>query len=114
MEVTDRDRACFEAGIKLGAMYHQFVGTPVSVDTAAGLERAMADMMERQPGCQQARVTLDREAIAAGENRHGYSELAGEYISAAATIELEDVRVRAVLHVEDGYPQMSLEAIDTL
>ena len=40
-EVNDRDRAVFEAGIKLGALYHQFVGTPISVDTIDNLARTI-------------------------------------------------------------------------
>ncbi len=27
---SDREQAVFEAGIKLGALYHQWVGTPIS------------------------------------------------------------------------------------
>jgi hypothetical protein len=46
---TDVERACFEAGIKFGALYHQFVGTPVAPDSAASLERAMAAAIENQP-----------------------------------------------------------------
>ncbi|MEM3588173.1 MAG: dihydroneopterin aldolase family protein, partial [Candidatus Jordarchaeaceae archaeon] len=42
-EVTDRDRAIFEGGITLGAIYHQFVGTPISRDAAvvSALEKAI-------------------------------------------------------------------------
>ena len=32
--ITERDRAIFEAGIKLGALYHQWVGTPISKKSA--------------------------------------------------------------------------------
>ncbi|MDD1753617.1 MAG: dihydroneopterin aldolase family protein, partial [Methanotrichaceae archaeon] len=35
---TNREIAAFEAGIKLGALYHQFVGVPVSAGTAPTLE----------------------------------------------------------------------------
>ena len=30
-----RERAVFEAGIKMGTIYHQFVGTPFNRDTVA-------------------------------------------------------------------------------
>ena len=39
--ITKRDNALFEAGIKLGALYHQFVGAPVNHDTADSLEQAI-------------------------------------------------------------------------
>ncbi len=35
---TNREIAAFEAGIKLGALYHQFVGSPISPKTADSLE----------------------------------------------------------------------------
>ena len=35
---TDRENAVFEAAIKLGALYHQFVGTPISRATADKVE----------------------------------------------------------------------------
>ncbi|MGI0149977.1 MAG: dihydroneopterin aldolase family protein, partial [Thermoplasmata archaeon] len=38
---TDRDRAAFEAGIKLGSIVHQFVGAPLTRGNAGALERAI-------------------------------------------------------------------------
>ena len=38
---TRRERAVFEAGIKMGTIYHQFVGTPFNVDTIGDLEGGM-------------------------------------------------------------------------
>ncbi len=31
--ITARERAIFEGGISMGALFHQFVGTPVNKDT---------------------------------------------------------------------------------
>ncbi|MEE9268050.1 MAG: dihydroneopterin aldolase family protein, partial [Thermoplasmata archaeon] len=33
-ECTDAERAAFEAGIKLGSIFHQYVGAPVSPENA--------------------------------------------------------------------------------
>ena len=38
-----RERAVFEAGIKLAAVYHQFIGTPISASNAESLERAIEE-----------------------------------------------------------------------
>ncbi len=38
MMTDNRDQAVFEAGIKLGALYHQWVGTPISRKSAASVE----------------------------------------------------------------------------
>ncbi|MBQ3684350.1 MAG: hypothetical protein II925_02025, partial [Methanomicrobium sp.] len=37
----NKAQAVFEAGIKLGALYHQWVGTPISPKTAASVEKAI-------------------------------------------------------------------------
>lgn len=108
MDPTDRDTACFEAGIKLGTLHHQFVGTPVSPETAPGLAAAMAAAIERQPRCVEAAVDLDVEAIAADLNRFGYTGLQGRHIDATVRVELADVTVEAGIDLEDGYPMMHL------
>ena len=46
---TKKEIAAFEAGIKLGALYHQFVGSPVSAKTASSLEKAMQESISLQP-----------------------------------------------------------------
>jgi len=38
---TDRDRAAFEAGIKLGSILHQYIGVPLTRENATSLERAI-------------------------------------------------------------------------
>ncbi|HEU12762.1 MAG TPA: dihydroneopterin aldolase, partial [Euryarchaeota archaeon] len=46
---NDRERAVFEAGIKLGTIYHQFVGTPISKDNVEPLERSIEESIKVQP-----------------------------------------------------------------
>lgn len=106
MDPTDPEVACFEAGIKLGTLYHQFVGTPVHPETAPGLADAMAAAIERQPGCRSASVVLDADRIAADRNRFGYAELAGRHIDATVHVEHGGAVVEAHLALEDGYPMM--------
>ena len=47
--LTDRERAVFEGGITLGALFHQFVGTPVSKYNKESLEQAIEEAMKNQP-----------------------------------------------------------------
>ena len=55
-EPTDAEQAAFEAGIKFGALYHQFAGTPVSTESAESLATAMAESIENQPFCENVEV----------------------------------------------------------
>lgn len=107
-EHTKREIAAFEAGIKLGALYHQFVGTPVSRETAESLEQAMEKAISLQPHVRRARVRIDRSIIP--ENAFGYGELSGRAICAEVEIEYEGEILRAGLEYdrELDYPMMRL------
>ncbi|GAB3320830.1 hypothetical protein EI982_13610 [Haloplanus rallus] len=104
--VTDAQHACFEAGIKFGSLYHQFAGTPVSPDSAASLERAMAEAIENQPFCESVDVDIDEDALAAAADDHGYVELTGRFMEVEMRIEYEGVVVRTEMTMADGYPLM--------
>ena len=105
---TKKEIAAFEAGIKLGALYHQFVGSPVSVRTAQSLERAMQESISLQPYVRDVKVSINRHMLK--ENVFGYGELEGRMITAEVEINHEGEVVRARLQhdVEKNYPLMSL------
>jgi hypothetical protein len=134
---TDAERAAFEAGIKFGALYHQFAGTPVSPASAESLAVAMAESIENQPFCERVEVRphedrieraiagldpLGDEEPAASEAATGestdatdeadYTELTGRLYDAEIEVERAGVAVRAELATEDGYPLMSLADVE--
>lgn len=104
----DRERALFEAGIKMGTLYHQFVGTPVSLKSVEGLEKAMSDAIEVQPYVEKARVTIVRDSIPEGGDEYSYSSLTGEMIDAIITIRIGDAAVTAEIRYDEElrYPLM--------
>src|SRR5207249_10208342 len=57
---TDRDRAAFEAGIKLGSILHQFLGVPLTARNAAAVERAIEETAHLQRPGEDARGKIDR------------------------------------------------------
>ena len=104
--ITDRERAAFEAGIKLGALYHQFVGTPIARETAATVEAAIEQAVGLQPYVTDIRVRLNRDMMVS--NRFGYSELAGKMFDAEITTKVGTTVCRARLRLEDDYPMMEI------
>src|SRR2546430_13986759 len=60
---TDRDRAAFEAGIKLGSIVHQYGGSPLTCATAPSLERAIEAATRVQPLVEPGRVRIDKERM---------------------------------------------------
>jgi hypothetical protein len=105
--MTDnRDLAVFEAGIKLGALYHQWVGTPISRRSAASIESAIEQAVILQPFVEEITVRLDRTLMI--ENRFGYSELSGLMFDAEIVTRVGFAYCRARLAPKDGYPLMQI------
>ena len=105
---TNKEIAAFEAGIKLGALYHQFVGSPVSPKTADSLERAIENSISLQPYVRSVEVRIDRQMLS--ENAFGYGELEGRMIFAEVEIDYlgETVRARLEYDPDKDYPLMKL------
>ncbi|WP_458190380.1 dihydroneopterin aldolase family protein [Haladaptatus sp. NG-WS-4] len=110
MDPTTRDAACFEAGIKFGALYHQFAGTPVSPESAPSLERAIEESIENQPFCESVTVDILTEKLEA-EIDHGYTELTGRFMEVEIAVEHEGTEVLTRMAMEDGYPLMKIESV---
>ncbi len=102
----EREQAVFEAGIKLGAIYHQFVGTPVSPGTASSLETAIEKSIGLQPYVAEIHVSLDTAAMTL--NIFGYSELKGTMISADLVTRVGRASCHARLKTKGEYPLMEI------
>ena len=97
---TDRERAVFEAGIKLGTIYHQFVGTPVSKENADAVEKAIEESARVQPFVEDVKVHIDRTALREKRGAYDYYTLTGmmlqvylrvRYGSAVAEVEMRRI-----------------------
>ena len=111
---TDAQRACFEAGIKFGSLYHQFAGTPVSPESAASLGRAIEESIENQPHCVDVDVDVRTDRIAAELESQSadYTELTGRFLDVEMRVEYADVIVRTRMEMEGDYPMMRLVAVE--
>ena len=111
---TDAERACFEAGIKFGSLYHQFAGTPVSPDSAASVGRAMEEAIENQPHCVDVDVDVRTDRIAAELDAQSaaYTELTGRFMDVRMRIERAGVTVHTRMEMEGDYPMMQLVDVE--
>ncbi len=84
------------------------MGTPVNVETASILERAMQKSISLQPYVKEAEVSINRQMLK--ENDFGYAELGGKMITAELEINFEGELVRARLEYDKrlDYPLMKL------
>ena len=104
--LNNRDQAVFEAGIKLGALYHQWVGTPISRKSAASVESAIEQAVILQPFVEEITVRLDRNQMT--ENMFGYSELTGLMFEVDIVTRVGFTYCRARLAPHNGYPLMQI------
>ncbi|MHC1573581.1 MAG: dihydroneopterin aldolase family protein [Candidatus Syntropharchaeales archaeon] len=111
-EIKSREKAIFEAGIKLGALYHQFTGSPVSPESVDSLEYAIEESIKNQPYVESISVKIDSDLIEENLNRFGYTELTGLMLDVDLTVKVGNTAVRAGIEVVDGYPLMALSRIE--
>lgn len=110
---TDAESAAFETGIKFGALYHQFAGTPVSPESAGSLAVAIEESIENQPHARDVTVSIDVDRLAAAVDDHGYVELTGEYMDVEVVVDYDGIEATAEMSMVDGYPLMRLTSVTT-
>ncbi|MDI3482905.1 MAG: dihydroneopterin aldolase [Candidatus Methanomethylophilaceae archaeon] len=113
---SNRDRAAFEAGIKMATVYHQFIGTPVSKQNVEILEKAIEETIKIQPYVESVRVSISREGLGNKEDQYTYSSLSGKMLDVNLVISLSGVRVSASMHYipELDYPLMFVESVEEI
>ena len=115
-DLSDRERACFETGIKLGALYHILCGIPIQSDEKIidSIERGIESAISCQPYVKSVKIHLNREKIIKNkETEFDYDEITGRIIQAEINVEYESVYVVAKVEWinELDYPLMFIEKI---
>ena len=118
-DLTERERACFETGIKLGALYHILCGIPITKDEKVihSIENGIETAISCQPYVQSVKIMLDREKILGDKSTEfNYDEITGKIIRAEVIIKYETIRVVAKIDwiEEMQYPLMYVEKIHEL
>ena len=107
--LSTREMLLFEAGIKLGGIFHQYVGVPVDGATAPGLARAIARAVRLQPYVRRAavRIHVDRAPPRPG-GRFRYHYLLAEMLEAEVVLADggEEATARVDFVPELRYPLM--------
>jgi len=109
--LTTRETLLFEAGIKLGGVFHQYLGIPVRPRTARALARVIAEAVGLQPYVKDVRVRIrPGRAPRPGDGRFAYRYLTAEMLDVVVVLEHRGHRVTARLrHRPDlRYPLMDV------
>ena len=107
--LTRRESLLFEAGVKLGGVFHQYLGMPISAATAAGTARTIERAVALQPFVERVRVRIDPAAGGTiGRGRFAYAYLRAEMLD--VTVRLrdgpEEVEARLAHRADLRYPLM--------
>ncbi|MFC1787084.1 dihydroneopterin aldolase family protein [Halobacteriota archaeon] len=108
---SDRERALFELGIKLGALYHQYTGAPINMETLESLERAIEKSVSVQQYVLSAKVLIDRDRVQDKLNKFGYCELDGKMLDVRIEVQYGSAKVAGIIKYDEelDYPLMSVE-----
>lgn len=111
---TVRERAMFEAGIKMGTIYHQFVGVPVDLSSVEILERSIEQGVRVQPYVDDVHVHIDRSHFRPKKDEYGYMSLTGNMLDVKLVIKIDDVKVTAEMRYvkELNYPLMFISDVE--
>lgn len=114
--VTDRERACFEVGIKLGALYHILCGIPISSnpEIVESIEKGIEASISCQPYVKSVKININRNKIQGTKaTEFDYDELSGALIAATVVLEFNSIEITAkVKWIEElEYPLMFIEEI---
>ena len=118
-EITDRERAVFEGGIALAALYHQFLGTPITKrdDILDSVKDAIERAMMLQPYRERVEVKILKNKIS-NKRRHpyDYETLKGKHLDVRVVIRYGKTRatVRMKYVPELDYNLMYVEKLKTV
>ena len=77
--ITKRERAIFEGAISMGALFHQFVGTPVNQQSKGSLERSMEESLKLQPAIEDVQVKIRFDKLEESMTEFDYTSLTGDH-----------------------------------
>ena len=117
--ISDRERATFETGIKLGALYHILCGIPVSKDEKVikSIERGIEQAISCQPYVDSVNIKLRREFLqGVKKNEFDYDEINGKIIEVDLVVRFKDIEVKGKIKwIEDiNFPLMYISELNEL
>jgi hypothetical protein len=111
--ITNRERAIFEGAISMGALFHQFVGTPVNKNSKESLEKAMEESLSLQPAIEKVEVNIRFDKLEESMTEFDYTSLTGDMLDVKIHTKVD--KVTAIIRIEFieelNYPLMYVEDI---
>lgn len=111
--INSRERAIFEGAITMGALFHQFIGTPINKESAPSLEKAMKESLELQPAIEKVDAKIDLDRLNSALSDFEYTSLNGDMLDIKIYTKVDNVTavIRIEFIEELNYPLMYVEDI---
>ena len=111
--ITTRERAIFEGAISMGALFHQFVGTPINKTTKDSLQTSMEESLKLQPAIEDVKVNIRFDKLEESMTEFDYTSLTGDMLDVKIFTKVDNVRatIRIEFIEELNYPLMYVEDI---
>ena len=111
--ITSRERAIFEGAISMGALFHQFVGVPVSKSSKKGLEKAIEESLNLQPAIENVEAEIKFDKLEENMNKFDYTSLSGDMLDVTIYTKVKnaEAKIRIEFIEELNYPLMYVEDI---
>jgi len=118
-DISERERATFEIGIKLGTLYHTIIGLPISSDPniIESIEKGFEAAISCQPYVKDVKIIISKDKISGDKtDEFDYDEINAPLINAEIILEYKNTRVIArVKWIEKlQYPLMFIEKIESI
>lgn len=112
--ITTRERAIFEGAISMGALFHQFVWTPVNKNTKKSLETCMEESLNLQPAIEDVEVKIRFDKLEESMTEFDYTSLTGDMLDVKIHTKVDNVSatIRIEFIEELNYPLMYVEKIE--
>lgn len=114
--ITTRERAIFEGAISMGALFHQFVGTPVNKNSKDSLETSMEESLKLQPAIEDVEVEIRFDKLEQAMTEFDYTSLSGDMLDVKIHTKVDNILaiIRIEFIEELNYPLMYVEKIEDL
>ncbi|WP_305513709.1 MULTISPECIES: dihydroneopterin aldolase family protein [unclassified Methanobrevibacter] len=111
--ITARERAIFEGAISMGALFHQFVGTPINKKSKESLEKAIEESVSLQPAIEKVEAKIRFDKLEESMTEFEYTSLTGDMLDVKIHTKVENVKaiIRIEFNEELNYPLMYVESI---
>ena len=79
--INSRERAIFEGGITMGALFHQFVGIPLNKESVPSIEKSIKESFELQPAIEEVDAKIDLKRLDSALSDFDYTSLSGDMLN---------------------------------